>query len=98
MNLSAVIIKYVVDLLDSNKRRHKIRRKINEDKSTLAAAIKDFNEQSVHQLPWMNCSQLIISNGHGNALTLVINFKKIFSVFDKHCLMLIQSSSVFKRW
>ncbi|XP_051738605.1 uncharacterized protein LOC127506293 isoform X3 [Ctenopharyngodon idella] len=36
---------------DSNKRRHKIRRKINEDKSTLAAAIKDFNEQSVHQLP-----------------------------------------------
>lgn len=51
MNLSAVIIKYVVDLLDSNKRRHKIRRKINEDKSTLAAAIEDFNEQSVHQLP-----------------------------------------------
>ncbi|XP_073725812.1 uncharacterized protein [Misgurnus anguillicaudatus] len=36
---------------DSNKRRHKMRRRMNEDKSTLAAAIKDFNEQSTHQLP-----------------------------------------------
>lgn len=49
--MSAVIIIHVVDLFDSNKRRHKIRRKNNEDKSTLAAANKDFNEQSVHQLP-----------------------------------------------
>ncbi|CAM4278818.1 unnamed protein product [Leuciscus chuanchicus] len=42
---------YLYHQTDSNKRRHKIRRRINEDKSTLAAAIKDFNEQSVHQLP-----------------------------------------------
>ncbi|KAK7127257.1 hypothetical protein R3I94_018444 [Phoxinus phoxinus] len=42
---------YLYHQTDSNKRRHKIRRRIHEDKSTLAAAIKDFNEQSVHQLP-----------------------------------------------